>query len=80
MWSSESILEELGKGIEGPKRIGTPKEDQPSQLTCIFRGSQRPNHQQKTEHGLGMGHQHICRSCAALSSYGSPNIWSGGFA
>ena len=53
MWSSESILEELGKGIEGPKRIGTPKEDQPSQLTCIFRGSQRPNHQQKTEHGLG---------------------------
>jgi hypothetical protein len=26
-WRSESLVEELGKGLKNPKRIGTPKED-----------------------------------------------------
>ena len=32
-WSLETLMEELGEGLRSPEGIGTPQEDQQSQLT-----------------------------------------------
>jgi hypothetical protein len=54
-WSSESLVEELVEGLRDLKEIGTPQEDQQSQLTYSLGGSQRLNHQLKSKHGLDLG-------------------------
>ena len=66
-------MEELGEGLRGLKGIGTPQEDQKSQLTWTLRGSQRLNHQPKSEHGLDLGSLCGGSRCAVWSSCGSPD-------
>ena len=45
--SSENLIEELEEGLKAPKGMGTPQEDQQSQLTWTLRGSQSLNLQLK---------------------------------
>jgi hypothetical protein len=37
-WNSETLVEELGEGLSDPEGIGTPQEDQQSQLTWNLAG------------------------------------------
>lgn len=48
-------MEESGEELRDSKMIGTPQEDQQSQLTWTVGGFQRLNHQLKSEHGLDLG-------------------------
>ena len=48
-------MEELREGLRDTKMIVTPQGDQESQLTRPFEGSQRQNHQPKSEHRLDLG-------------------------
>jgi hypothetical protein len=78
-WSSGSLMEELGEGLRDLKRTGTPQEDQQSQLSWTFGGSQRLNHDKpKNEHKLDLCPLHKCSRCTAWSSCGFPKNWSGG--
>jgi hypothetical protein len=45
-------MEELEEGLKTLKGIGTPQEDQQSQLICNSWSSQRLSHQLKSIHGL----------------------------
>jgi hypothetical protein len=53
-WKLGTLMEELGKGLRAPKEIGTPQEEQQSQLTWTLGGSQRLSHQSKSIHGLDL--------------------------
>ena len=45
-------MEELEEGLKGLKGMGTPQEDQQSQLTWTPGSSQRLSHQTKSIQGL----------------------------
>jgi hypothetical protein len=45
-------MEGLGEILRAPKEIGTPQEDQQSQLTWIIGCSKRLSHQVQSIHGL----------------------------
>jgi hypothetical protein len=47
-------MEELVEGLKYIEWIGTPQEDQQSQLTLIFVVSQRLNYQPKSIHKLDL--------------------------
>lgn len=64
-------MEELEEGLRAWKAIGTPQEDQMSQLTHIQGGSERLNHLSKSMHRLDLGPGHICSRHSAQSSCGS---------
>ena len=59
-WNFRSLSEELGERLRDLKKTGTPQEDQESQLVWILGGSQRLNHQPKSEQELDLGPIHIC--------------------
>lgn len=66
-------MEELEEGLKALKGMGTPQEDQQSQLIWTPGSSGRLSHQPKNRHGLECGPQHICSRCAAQSSFEFPN-------
>ena len=47
-------MKELGEGLKNSEVIGSPQEDQQSQLTWTFGDSQRLSHQPKSIHGLDL--------------------------
>ena len=57
--SSESLVEELGKGLRNLDGIGTPQEDQWCPLTWTLGDFQRLSYQLKNIQGLDLGHLHI---------------------
>ena len=70
--SLENPVEERKEGRQEPKRSRTLQENLQSQLTWVHRGSQRLNCQPESIHGIDLGPLHICNSCAAGSSCGTP--------
>jgi hypothetical protein len=56
-----------------PERSKTPKENIWNQLTWAHRGSQNLNWQTECMHGMDRGPLHMCNSCEAKSSCGTPN-------
>lgn len=66
-------MEELEEGLKALKGMGTPQEDQQSQLIWTPGSSGRLSHQPKNIHGLEWGPQHICSRRAARSPFESPN-------
>jgi hypothetical protein len=75
--AQEVLWGSWGEGLRNPEGIRTSQEDQQSQLTWTFGGSQRLNHQPKTNTWVGPRSPAHSR-CAAWSSCRSPNNWSGG--
>ena len=47
-WSSKSLVENLGEQLRNLEQIGTPQEDQQSQLTWTLGGLQKLSHQSKS--------------------------------
>ena len=69
----------VGRRIVARVEVETLQEDHLSQLIWTLGGSQRLNHQPKDMPWLDLGPLHICSRCAAWSSCGSPNNWSGDY-
>jgi hypothetical protein len=65
--------------IDGSKRIGILQEEQKSQLTWTLGGSQRLNHQRKSEYEMDLGPLHMSIRCRPWSSCKSLNNWSRGW-
>jgi len=53
--------------LRATKVIGTPQEDQKSQLTWTTGSSTGLSHQSRSIHELDLGPLHICSRCAAQS-------------
>jgi hypothetical protein len=70
----QSLVEELRKGLREPEGSRTSQR----QPIWVDGGSQRPNHQTNSRHGLDIGPLCICNRCSAWSSCGPPNNWSRG--
>jgi hypothetical protein len=70
-------MEELEEELGDPQKIGTPHEDQKSQL--IIGSSQRLNHHPKSQYRLDLGLLNIHSGCAVWSLYRSPKNWSRDF-
>jgi hypothetical protein len=81
-WGSESLVEEVGQGLEELKKIRTPQEDQQSLLTWTSGGlpETEPPTKEQAWTGPTPFHAalHICSRCVAMSSYRSPKNWSRG--
>ena len=71
-------MEELEEGLKGLKGMGTPQEDQQSQLTWTPGSSQRLSHQPKSIYKMGIGAWHVCSRNGTQSPCGFPNNWSRG--
>jgi hypothetical protein len=76
-FKSGCFVEDYGEGLGEQTVSRTPQEDQQCQLTWAHGGSQRLSHRPKNMQSLDLDHLHICSRCAAWSSCGFHDNWSG---
>lgn len=69
----------VGERTEVPKGLGTPQEDQESQLAWILEALKRLNHQPENTHRLDLGlPTHMEQMCNLVFTW-VPNNWRGGY-
>ena len=70
-------MEEQEEGLWVPEQIGTPLEDQQSQLIWTLGGLRVRIANQRTYTGLDLASPLLCSRCAALTFMWVLNNWSG---
>ena len=74
------ILRKRGRNdLQEPERSSTETRNLQNQLTRAHRDSQSLSHQPESMHGTDLSPLHICNSCVAWFSYGTPiiRVWEG---